>query len=209
MKEEHRRSAAAADRRGGARARDGACARSIWRSSCRSAVRRCARRSSRSSARASSSSRRAARSVVALDARDAREIMDLREMIDGLAARLLAERGMSAQTDRELTALAHVRCRPMAPRDKHRYLVANGDFHVKIVEATGHERLRQFVPLVRMSARSRLHAPARPRPPPGALGRRARDDARRDPRARRRGRRTAGARARPQRRRQALAPRGR
>ncbi len=92
-----------------------------------------------------------AASVVALDARDAREIMDLREMIDGLAARLLAERGMSAQTDRELSALAR-EMQAMAPRDKHRYLVANGDFHVKIVEACGHERLRGFVPLVRMSA---------------------------------------------------------
>ncbi len=92
-----------------------------------------------------------AASVVALDARDAREIMDLREMIDGLAARLLAERGMSAQTDRELTVLAR-EMQAMAPRDKHRYLVANGDFHVQIVQATGHERLRQFVPLVRMSA---------------------------------------------------------
>jgi DNA-binding GntR family transcriptional regulator len=92
-----------------------------------------------------------AASVVALDARDAREIMDLREMIDGLAARRLAERGMDAATDRALTALASEML-GIAPHDKHRYLVANGDFHVAIVEATGHERLRGFIPLVRMSS---------------------------------------------------------
>ena len=91
-----------------------------------------------------------AASVVALDARDALEIMDLREMVDGLAARLLAQRGLSAELDRELTALTKT-MRTNAARDQHRYLIANADFHVKIVEATGHVRLQQFIALVRMS----------------------------------------------------------
>jgi DNA-binding GntR family transcriptional regulator len=77
--------------------------------------------------------------------------MDLREMVDGLAARLLAQRGIGPELDRELTALAKT-MRTNAARDQHRYLVANADFHVKIVEATGHARLQQFIPLVRMSA---------------------------------------------------------
>ena len=92
-----------------------------------------------------------AASVVSLDARDALELMDLREMVDGLAARLLAQRGLSVELDRELTALAKT-MRTSAARDQHRYLVANAEFHVKIVEATGHARLQQFIPLVRMSA---------------------------------------------------------
>ncbi|HZO92619.1 MAG TPA: GntR family transcriptional regulator [Candidatus Baltobacteraceae bacterium] len=92
-----------------------------------------------------------AASVVALDARDAREILDVREVIDGLAARLLARRGLDAQTERRLAELEG-EMESTAPSDKHRYLVANGDFHVTIVEATGHERLRQFVALVRMSS---------------------------------------------------------
>jgi DNA-binding GntR family transcriptional regulator len=92
-----------------------------------------------------------AASVVSLDARDALEIMDLREIVDGLAARLLAQRGMSAELDRELTALAKV-MRTNAAGDQHRYLVANASFHVKIVEASGHARLQQFIPLVRMSS---------------------------------------------------------
>jgi DNA-binding GntR family transcriptional regulator len=92
-----------------------------------------------------------AASVVSLDARDALELMDLREMVDGLAARLLARRGLGAELDRELTALAKT-MRTSAARDQHRYLVANADFHVRIVEATGHARLQQFIPLVRMSA---------------------------------------------------------
>jgi len=92
-----------------------------------------------------------AASVVALDARDAREILDIREIIDGLAARLLAERGIDARTEARLVELER-EMEATAPHDKHRYLVANADFHATIVEATGHERLRQFVPLVRMSS---------------------------------------------------------
>ena len=90
-------------------------------------------------------------SVVSLGANDAREILDVREMVDGLAARLLAKRGLSPEVDEELKALAK-RMRSYATKDKHRFLLANADFHTKIVEATGHVRLQQFVPLVRMSA---------------------------------------------------------
>jgi DNA-binding GntR family transcriptional regulator len=94
-----------------------------------------------------------AASVVSLDTNDALEIMDVREMVDGLAARLLAKRGLGPELDRELTTLAKT-MRTNAARDQHRYLVANAGFHVKIVEATGHARLQQFIPLVRMSAQA-------------------------------------------------------
>ena len=93
-----------------------------------------------------------AATVASLDVLDAREIMDVREMVDGLAARLLARRGMTPEVERALTALAD-EMRDVADRDKHRYLVANADFHAKIVEATGHARLQQFIPLVRMSSK--------------------------------------------------------
>lgn len=92
-----------------------------------------------------------AASVVSLDVADALEIMDVREMVDGLAGRLLATLGLSAQMNRELTALVRVMS-ARALKDKHAYLVANADFHVKLVEATGHARLAQFIPLVRMSS---------------------------------------------------------
>src|SRR6266851_8204785 len=92
-----------------------------------------------------------AASVVSLGAREAREIMDIRELVDGLAARLLAERGIPPELDRELETLAR-RMRATAAKDKHAYLTANADFHVKIVEATGHARLQQMIPLVRMSS---------------------------------------------------------
>jgi DNA-binding GntR family transcriptional regulator len=93
-----------------------------------------------------------AATVASLDLIDAREIMDVREMVDGLAARLLAQRGMTPDVDRALTALADEMC-DVADRDKHRYLVANADFHAKIIEATAHVRLQQFIPLVRMSSK--------------------------------------------------------
>ena len=91
-----------------------------------------------------------AASVVALDTRDAREIMDVRELVDGLAARLLAECGMSEELDLELSAMAKEMRTTRS--DKQRYLVLNADFHTKIIEATGHARLQQFVPLVRMAS---------------------------------------------------------
>jgi DNA-binding GntR family transcriptional regulator len=90
-------------------------------------------------------------SVVSLGAKDAREIMDVRELVDGLAARTLAQRGMTAEVEDTLRALA-ARMHALAARDKHRYLTANAEFHATIVEATGHARLQQFVPLVRMSS---------------------------------------------------------
>lgn len=90
-------------------------------------------------------------SVVSLGANDAREILDVREMVDGLAARVLAQRGLSPDVDEELQALAR-RMGTSATKDKHRFLLANADFHAKIVEASGHVRLQQFLPLVRMSS---------------------------------------------------------
>jgi len=91
-------------------------------------------------------------SVVSLDLADAREMMDVREMIDGLAARLLAARGMTPAVERTLRALAAEMCE-VADRDQHRYLVANAEFHARILEATGHARLQHFVSLVRMSSK--------------------------------------------------------
>lgn len=91
-------------------------------------------------------------SVVSLDVVDTREMMDIRELIDGLAARLLARRGMTPALDRRLTALAN-EMGEVADRDQHQYLIANAEFHATIVEATGHARLQQFVPLVRMSSK--------------------------------------------------------
>jgi len=91
-----------------------------------------------------------AASVPALDTRDAREIMDVRELVDGLAARLLAERGLSEELDLELSAMAKEMRTTRS--DKQRYLVLNADFHTKLIEATGHARLQQFVPLVRMAS---------------------------------------------------------
>ena len=91
-------------------------------------------------------------SVVSLDVVDTREMMDIRELVDGLAARLLARRGMTPALDRRLTALAN-EMGEVADRDQHQYLIANAEFHATIVEATGHARLQQFVPLVRMSSK--------------------------------------------------------
>lgn len=91
-------------------------------------------------------------SVVSLDVVDTHEMMDIRELVDGLAARLLARSGMTPALDRALTALANEMCE-VADRDQHQYLIANAEFHATIVEATGHARLQHFVPLVRMSSK--------------------------------------------------------
>src|SRR5262249_44132166 len=59
---------------------------------------------------------------------DALEMMDIREMVDGLAARLLAERGLSDALDAELTLLVEGMEKASQDDDKHRFLTLNASF---------------------------------------------------------------------------------
>jgi DNA-binding GntR family transcriptional regulator len=77
----------------------------------------------------------------------------LREMIDGLAARLAAARGTAA-VDRMLRASVREQRAAVAVDDVRRYRRANLGFHVVLIEAAGNPLLLGQVPLVRATSRS-------------------------------------------------------
>jgi len=90
--------------------------------------------------------------VVTIDARQLREMYELREVVDGLAARLAAKRGISAETERDLRqALDDMRA-SMKPYDPSRRIDAHARFHSLIAEASGNRRVEAFLPLIRVSS---------------------------------------------------------
>jgi GntR family transcriptional regulator of vanillate catabolism len=90
--------------------------------------------------------------VVALSPDDVLEIYELREVVDGLAARLLAQRGLNREEERalrrDLTAMeaATPSC------DLGRYGTAHSHFHSMICDWCGNASVRELVPLVRRSS---------------------------------------------------------
>ncbi len=93
-------------------------------------------------------------SVAALDRDDALQMMDVREVIDELAARILAERGVSDAVFSELSDLVERMQRASRADDKHGYLVLNARFHAEVLAATEHKPLQQFHSLVRITSQA-------------------------------------------------------
>lgn len=91
-------------------------------------------------------------SVVELTKDDAGELLDLRDIVDGFAARRLARLGMPADTEAHLERVSDEMVRAYEAKDKPRYFVLNADFHLTILRATKHSRLNQFASLVQLSS---------------------------------------------------------
>ncbi|HEX6447399.1 MAG TPA: GntR family transcriptional regulator [Streptosporangiales bacterium] len=91
-------------------------------------------------------------SVVELTKDDAGELLDLRDIVDGFAARRLARMGMTAETEAHLERVSDEMVRAFDAGEKPRYLVLNADFHLTILRATKHSRLNQFASLVQLSS---------------------------------------------------------
>jgi DNA-binding GntR family transcriptional regulator len=75
----------------------------------------------------------------------------LREVVDGLAARLVAQRSdpeVLSQLEGVLTEQAET----LVPWDPNRYTVTNVAFHSRLIEAAGNEFLRAQLPLVHMTS---------------------------------------------------------
>jgi DNA-binding GntR family transcriptional regulator len=92
--------------------------------------------------------------VVKLDLGEALEMMDVREVIDGLAARLLAERGATPAVLDELADLSANMDKASRADDKQGYLSLNARFHDLIMTSTQHRPLRQFQGLVRITSQA-------------------------------------------------------
>jgi DNA-binding GntR family transcriptional regulator len=105
--------------------------------------------------------------VATLDRDEALKMMDVRELVDGLAARVLAQNGLAEPIYTELSDLVTAMKRASLADDKHGYLVLNARFHAAMLTATQHRPLQQFHPLVRITSQAvylRLgHQPSRHR----------------------------------------------
>jgi len=95
--------------------------------------------------------------VVALDIAEIVATHEVREVVDGLAARLAARRGLGPEADRHLVAC--IDAMDTASRgglDTAVYGDAHADFHLSIIDATGNSRLLDLCPLVRLSSQMML-----------------------------------------------------
>ncbi|MDJ1159146.1 GntR family transcriptional regulator [Chelatococcus sp. SYSU_G07232] len=89
--------------------------------------------------------------VASADLRRLKDAYDVREAIDGVAARLAAGRRDAAALDR-LAAVIEAQRAALEPWDPIAYTRTNVEFHVGIMEAAHNEFLTPQVPLVRMTA---------------------------------------------------------
>lgn len=86
--------------------------------------------------------------VLALD--EAVELYDIREVLDGLAARLAAQRIAEAES-RDLARYVSRMEQCLASQDAHRWFVAHVAFHDTIFRASGNGRLQGLSSVVRLS----------------------------------------------------------
>ncbi|MGE2692493.1 GntR family transcriptional regulator [Mycolicibacterium pulveris] len=86
-----------------------------------------------------------------------RGLYEVREVLDGLAARLLATKGLSEKTSQQLDSLLTEMDEAAEPFDSSRWFSAHMDFHVHIAESCGNSRLRQQLDVIRMTSLS-LHS---------------------------------------------------
>lgn len=90
--------------------------------------------------------------VVTIGPDELREMYELREVIDGLAARLATKRGMSPEVEAELRKLLAEMKASSKPYDPSRRTEAHTAFHSLLIGASGNPRLETFLPLVRVSS---------------------------------------------------------
>jgi GntR family transcriptional regulator of vanillate catabolism len=90
--------------------------------------------------------------VVTVTADDLREMYELREVIDGLAAKLAATNGLSAEYEGRARHLLDELAESSEPYDPVRRNRAHAAFHELIAEASGNSKVRSFAPLIRTSS---------------------------------------------------------
>jgi DNA-binding GntR family transcriptional regulator len=88
--------------------------------------------------------------VTVLDLHEGAELYDLREVLDGLAARLAASRATPAALARLERALERMR-QCLERQDANRWFAAHVAFHDEIFQASGNARLQSLSAVVRLS----------------------------------------------------------
>ena len=90
--------------------------------------------------------------VVRFSGSEMQDLYEVRAAIDGLAARLLATRGVPAGTDQELADLLGVMDQAAEPFESAKWFSAYTAFHLCIAESCGNMRLRQQLDLITMTS---------------------------------------------------------
>jgi GntR family transcriptional regulator, vanillate catabolism transcriptional regulator len=106
--------------------------------------------------------------VVSYNADDLREMYEVREVVDGLAARLSARRGLSDEATARFVALLTDMREASRPYDPIRRTEAHAAFHSLVIECSGNSRLAGLLPLVRVSSAA-LYLPFNEDPSAAAL----------------------------------------
>jgi len=92
--------------------------------------------------------------VASYNRQDALALMEVRELIDGLAARVLARSGISSKLAADLVDRVEAMNRAVKADNKRTFLAENARFHLAIVESSGHKGLLLNVPLVRITCQA-------------------------------------------------------
>jgi GntR family transcriptional regulator of vanillate catabolism len=90
--------------------------------------------------------------VVRLTVDDATQLYQLREVIDGLSARLAAEHSLTSAQERQLKGYAQQIVRSVTPFNTSRFLHAHTAFHLGVANASGNQWMTQFDHLIRISS---------------------------------------------------------
>lgn len=90
--------------------------------------------------------------VVTYQPHDIREMYEIREVIDGLAARLAARRDLPPDKQAEFERLLREMRESSRPYDPLRRTEAHAAFHSLVIECSGNSRLSGMLPLVRASS---------------------------------------------------------
>jgi GntR family transcriptional regulator, vanillate catabolism transcriptional regulator len=96
--------------------------------------------------------------VARFGAAELRDLYEVREVIDGLAARLLARRGLTPELDEELSSRLAEMDVTAARFSPSRWFEAHLGFHVSIATCCGNSQLHSMLNLIRMTTLS-LHGP--------------------------------------------------
>jgi GntR family transcriptional regulator of vanillate catabolism len=90
--------------------------------------------------------------VVTFTAAEMRDMYEIREVIDGLAARLTATRGLTPGGEQQARRLLAEMASTSKPHDPLRRVEAHTAFHSLFLEHSGNSRLGGLIPLIRASS---------------------------------------------------------
>lgn len=96
--------------------------------------------------------------VVRYSADDLRDLYQLREVLDGLAARLLAAKGLTPDLDQRLAGLLARMDETDSPFQPSKWFAAHTEFHELIINECGNKQLGTLLNIVRSTSMA-LHRP--------------------------------------------------